>query len=49
MKRVKLRADCYVGGELRKKGDTVEMPDEIAVLFGEEVAAKTAAAGRRKK
>lgn len=32
---VKLSADCYVGGKLRKKGETVELSEEIAADFGE--------------
>ncbi|HRJ90432.1 MAG TPA: hypothetical protein PLX39_17280 [Pyrinomonadaceae bacterium] len=28
-----LRADCYVGGRLRKAGEEVELPESIAVDF----------------
>ena len=35
MTKVKLYGDCHVEGEVRKQGEVVEMPDEIAADFGE--------------
>ena len=33
--KVVLKADCHVGKKLRKKGETVELPEAIASDFGE--------------
>ena len=33
--KVKLFADCYVGGKIRKKGCEVSLSEEIAKDFGE--------------
>lgn len=36
--KVKLFADCYVGGKLRGAGETVEVKAEVASEFGEPIA-----------
>lgn len=33
--KVKLFADCHVGGKIRKQGEIVEIAEEIATDFGE--------------
>lgn len=33
--KVKLAADCYVDKEIRKAGEIVDLPEEIAKDFGE--------------